>query len=116
MTQRIIAIGGGGFLMEPENPLLDRYFLEKTETSNPKICFILNASGDSEDFLTRFYSNFAKHQCKPSHLAFFRRARAGSIPLNAIERHLLSQDAIYVGGGNTRAMLAVWQEWNLKSV
>jgi peptidase E len=26
---------------------------------------------------------------------------------------VLEQDAIYVGGGNTRSMLAVWREWEL---
>ena len=26
---------------------------------------------------------------------------------------MLEQDAIYVGGGNTRSMLAVWREWGL---
>jgi dipeptidase E len=116
MTQRIIAIGGGGFLMEPENPLLDQYFLEKTEKSCPKVCFIPTGSGDSEAFLCSFYSSFSQYSCKSSHLAFFRRYKHGAIPLDNIEQHLLSQDAIYVGGGNTRAMLAVWREWNLPKI
>ena len=33
-----------------------------------------------------------------------------------LEQNLLNQDLIYVGGGNTRAMLAVWQEWNLDEI
>jgi peptidase E len=28
----------------------------------------------------------------------------------------LSQDVIYVGGGNTRSMLAVWREWGLPEI
>jgi dipeptidase E len=116
MTQRIIAIGGGGFLMETENSLLDQYFLDKTETSCPKICFIPTGSGDSESFICSFYSAFSQYSCKPSHLAFFRRYRHGAVHLDQIEQHLLSQDAIYVGGGNTRAMLAVWREWNLPEI
>ncbi|MEG3879937.1 peptidase E [Microcoleus sp. herbarium7] len=116
MVQKIVAIGGGGFLMEPDNPLLDRYFLQKTEKSNPKVCFIPTASGDSEAFLSCFYSTFAKYPCEPSHLAFFRKPGTRSIPLNEIEQHLLNQDAIYVSGGNTRAMFAVWQEWHLQAI
>jgi dipeptidase E len=116
MTSKLIAIGGGGFLMEPENPLLDLYCLNSTGKANPKVCFIPTASGDSEEFISRFYNTFSKYDCERSHLAFFRKSRAGAIPLAKIKGHLLSQDLIYVGGGNTRAMLAVWQEWNLGEI
>jgi dipeptidase E len=116
MTSKLIAIGGGGFLMEPENPLLDLYCLSCTGKTIPKVCFIPTASGDSEEFLTRFYTAFARYPCEPSHLAFFRKPRAGAIPLEDIERNLLSQDLIYVGGGNTRAMLAVWLEWKIDEI
>ena len=113
MGSKLIAIGGGGFLMEPENPLLDQYCLNCTGKAVPKVCFIPTASGDSEDFLSRFYTAFAKYSCEPSHLAFFRKPRLGAIPLTDAEQHLLNQDIIYVGGGNTRAMLAVWREWKI---
>lgn len=116
MIPKLIAIGGGGFLMEPENPLLDQYCLNCTGKTFPKICFIPTASGDSEDFLSSFYTVFAKYSCKPSHLAFFRTPRTGAIPLTDIEQHLLNQDVIYVGGGNTRAMLSVWREWNIDEI
>lgn len=113
MGSKLIAIGGGGFLMEPENPLLDQYCLNCTGQAVPKVCFIPTASGDSEDFLSRFYTAFARYSCEPSHLAFFRKPRLGAIPLIDAEQHLLNQDMIYVGGGNTRAMLAVWREWKI---
>ncbi len=45
--QQIIALGGGGFMMEPENPLLDRYILSATGAARPKICFVGTASGDA---------------------------------------------------------------------
>ncbi|HHP7230757.1 MAG TPA: Type 1 glutamine amidotransferase-like domain-containing protein [Xenococcaceae cyanobacterium] len=48
---KLIAIGGGGFLVKPENQLLDRYCLECTGKTTPKVCFIPTASGDSKDFL-----------------------------------------------------------------
>ncbi|WP_158006943.1 Type 1 glutamine amidotransferase-like domain-containing protein [Piscirickettsia litoralis] len=32
------------------------------------------------------------------------------------KQHLLSQDLIYVGGGNTRSMLALWREWGVDEV
>lgn len=116
MVARIIAIGGGGFLMEPENMLLDRYCLEQTGKNIPKVCFIPTASGDSEDFLLRFYTAFERFSCERSHLSFFRKSRLGAIPLTSIEENLLNQDLIYIGGGNTRSMLAVWREWNLDKI
>ena len=99
MVSKLISIGGG-FLMEPENSLLDRYCLDCTGKTVPKICFIPTASGDSEDFLLRFYTAFARYPCEPSHLTFFGRSRPGAIPLDNLEQNLLNQDVIYIGGGN----------------
>ncbi len=102
--------------MESDNPLLDRYFLSKTEKNIPKICFIPTASGDSEAFLDKFYTAFKNYNCQPSHLAFFRKPTPTAIPLSKIEQEIMKQDAIYVGGGNTRSMLAVWREWQLDRI
>jgi aminopeptidase N len=30
-----------------------------------------------------------------------------------LRSHILDQDIVYVGGGNTKSMLAVWREWGL---
>ena len=38
------------------------------------------------------------------------------LPLAGPDQHLLSQDIIYVGGENTRAMLAVWREWKIDEI
>ncbi|MBE1555569.1 peptidase E [Filibacter limicola] len=48
--RQIIALGGGGFSMEPDNPLLDLYILKQAKKTNPQICFIPTASGDSENY------------------------------------------------------------------
>jgi len=42
--EQIVAMGGGGFSMEPENPLLDRYILRLSKKETPKICFVPTAS------------------------------------------------------------------------
>lgn len=104
--KQIIAMGGGGFSMEPGNPLLDRYFLEQTGKTNPSICFVGTASGDSQDYVARFYAGFGKLKCKPAHLSLFR-------PPPDIASFVFSQDAIYVGGGNTKNLLALWRDWKL---
>src|SRR5688500_6219079 len=116
MTRRIVAIGGGGFLMERRTSLLDEFFVRTTGMRSPRVCFISTGAGDPEEMLAKYYKAFFRLGCRPSHLAFFRKPRRGSVPLYQIEKRLLAQDAIYVGGGNTRSMLAVWREWGLDQI
>lgn len=54
--RQIIALGGGGFSMEPDNPLLDLYILEQAKKVNPQICIIPTASGDSDSYISRYYN------------------------------------------------------------
>ena len=99
----VVAMGGGGFSMEPSNPLLDNYVLSLTGVARPRICFVATASGDAAEYIERFYAAFAPKRCAVSHLPLFRRS--GESP----RAHLLAQDVIYVGGGNTANLLAVWR-------
>lgn len=108
--KQIIALGGGGFSMEPHNPLLDTYILQQSNKVNPKICFVPTASGDSENYIGRFYSFFNSQHCTPSHLSLF------SPPTRDLESFIMEKDIIYVGGGNTKNLLALWKEWSLDSI
>ncbi|WNS77360.1 Type 1 glutamine amidotransferase-like domain-containing protein [Bacillus sp. DTU_2020_1000418_1_SI_GHA_SEK_038] len=108
--RQIIALGGGGFSIEPENPLLDKYILNQSGKINPKICFIPTASGDSDTYIYRYYHFFEKHHCQPSHLSLFKP------PTRDLESFLLEKEIIYVGGGNTKNLLVLWKEWGLDSV
>lgn len=108
--RQIIALGGGGFSMEPENPLLDRYILNQANKTNPKICFVPTASGDSDNYISRYYIFFEKQNCRPSHLSLFRP------PTRDLESFLLEKDIIYVGGGNTKNLLVLWKEWGIDIV
>jgi dipeptidase E len=108
--KQIIAMGGGGFSMEPDNPLLDQYILKQARKSIPKICFIPTASGDADNYIQRFYAFFEKQDCEPSHLSLFKP------PARDLESFLLQKDILYVGGGNTKNMLALWREWGMDSI
>lgn len=105
--QQIIAMGGGGFSMEPDNLALDRYVLEQANTPDPSVAFIPTASGDSDNYIVRYYAAFQSLGCYPTHLSLFTPHTAD------IESYIMEQDVIYVGGGNTRSMLALWREWEL---
>ena len=59
MKRQIIALGGGGFSMEPDNPLVDEYFLRQTRKRIPSVCFVPTASADSDGYIVKFYAAFA---------------------------------------------------------
>jgi dipeptidase E len=106
MTRRpqIVASGGGGFSMEPGNPLLDDYVLSLTGVERPRVCFMPTASGDADHYIVRFYRAFPSTVCEPSHVSLFRRDRGCGIDAD-IAGHLLDQDLIYVGGGSLVSLL-----------
>jgi peptidase E len=104
--RRIVAMGGGGFMVRPDNGLLDGFVLDlarqRSGRDRPRICFLPTAVGDSDTSVVDFYSALADG-ADPRHLALFDRTVAD------VESYLLDQQIVYVGGGNTANMLAVWR-------
>jgi peptidase E len=86
---------------------MDRYVLEQTGKPRPAICFLPTATGDAPDSIVKFFSAFSLLACRPSYLSLF-----GTIPSD-LESFVLDHDVVYVGGGRTRNMLALWREWGL---
>ncbi len=109
MKSHIIAMGGGGFSMEPDNLLLDRYILQQADKKKPKICFIPTASGDAEGYIDRFMTAFNTLECEPSYLSLYN-------PPESLEAFVMSQDILYIGGGNTKNLLALWKDWGLDTI
>ena len=109
--KQIIAMGGGGFSMEPGNPLLDQYILDQAGKPRPRVCFFPHATDDAVRYGYRFLNAFTKLDCAPSVLSLYETP-----PMPDMGGFLLSQDVIYVGGGNTKSMLALWREWELDRI
>jgi dipeptidase E len=105
----IIAIGGAGFLAEPRNYALEKYILDQTGKERPNVLMIPTARGDDADYVAKFHAAFGELGATTLHLPFFHRTPD-------IRPLVLAQDAIFVGGGNTKSMLAVWREWGLPEV
>lgn len=114
--QQIIAIGGGTFggiefgATQTENTKMERYLIEQTQQQNPKVCFLPQASVEDKSYVVRFYETFSWLGAKPSWISLFGRVE------KTWKEKLLAQDLIFVGGGNTRSMLALWREWGLDQV
>ena len=109
MKKQIIAIGGGGFGRNPGEGVIEKYILDQANKKSPNICFIPTATGDNEAYKVNYYATFSKLQCKPTHLDFFKRTPD-------LKSLIQAQDVIFVGGGNTKSMLAVWKDWQLNEI
>ncbi len=79
------------------------YLLELTGKPRARVAFIPTATGDASETLVNMYARFPAERTERSHLALFNRT------VDDIPSYLLSQDIIWVGGGNTANMLAVWR-------
>jgi len=99
---RILALGGASLAASSNDTRLFEYLLDLSGQDRPRICYIGTASGDNPEHVAAFYAFFAR-RAEASHLALFERR------IDDIEGFLLDQDVIYVGGGNTANMLAIWR-------
>jgi dipeptidase E len=102
-SRRIVPLGGGGFSMEPRNPRLDHWLLSLTGRPRPRVLFVPTATGDSKDYIRRFYKAFDSLPCEPQHLQLFNRTAVD------VREPIVASDLIFVGGGNTANLLAVWR-------
>ena len=108
-TRQIIPIGGGGFYRDPENLELEKYVIRQSGTESPRVAFVPTASGEPDHYVSSFYSAFLKLGCRPAVLTFFKRTPD-------LRAFLLDQDVIYVGGGNTKSLLAIWRDWGMVEI
>ena len=99
-----VALLGGGFSTDDDG-LLDDWVLGQARAERPRVCFVPTASGDAPGYIERFFDAFRGRECEPSVLPLFRRERDDA----ALRAFLLAQDVVYVGGGNTANLLAVWR-------
>jgi dipeptidase E len=109
-VQQIIAIGGGGYASRASDIVLEAHILAQANAARPKVCYLPQAGGESRDYIVRFYEAFTRLGAQPSWFSLFGRVAADW------PAYVLSHDVLYVGGGNTRSMLALWHEWGVDHV
>jgi peptidase E len=101
----ILALGGHEFSRRRGNEAIRDHLLGLLPGPRPKLCLLPTASGDPADQIAAFRSSFAERECELSHLSLFR-LEAEAVDL---AEHLLSRDAIYVGGGSMLNLIAIWR-------
>src|SRR4029453_2957586 len=114
MPGHIVALGGGGFSMEPDSPLLDDFILSLSRRKPPRVCFIPTASADSATYLVKFYRAFSG-RCVPTDLTVFDSPALRRQPRNTadLKAFVSAQDVFYLGGGSTANLLSLWRAHGL---
>lgn len=115
MTLRgtIVTLGGGGFSFTGRDSLIDDHLLELTGRGTPRVCFVPTAGGDDRGYIERFEAAF-EGRATTSALSLFHK---DDEPSWFLDPHgLLEQDLVYVGGGSTAHLLAIWRLHDLPGV
>jgi dipeptidase E len=101
VNQQILGLGGGGDTPEQTRALLAHAF-SLTGKERPRALHVPTAVGDADSAIVAFYERCAGLG-ELSHLKFHPWPPIG------LRELALAQDAIFVGGGNTANMLAIWR-------
>jgi len=137
--RREIVACGGGMTVDQNLILYCCSLVSSSQKDSPiKICFLPTASGDMEERIEEFYSEIGQidqYSLDVSHVLLIRPHLQPPIGQNTetnadhytveeaaqtllkrqqdqkdnLRRRLVDQDIIFVGGGNTANMLAIWR-------
>jgi dipeptidase E len=99
--RHIFGIGGGGS-SEEETRRLVAYPVELTGKSAPKVCVVPTAVADDAETVLTLYQRLPAG-CDTTFVPFF------PWPPDELEELVRGQDVIFVCGGNTANMLAIWR-------
>jgi peptidase E len=101
VERHIVGLGGGGST-EEETRRLVAYVVELAGKQRPNVCVIPTAVRDDPDLVLSVYGLLPEN-ARPSFVPFF------PWPPENLRRVALNQDVIFVSGGNTANMLAIWR-------
>jgi dipeptidase E len=107
IIMRKMMIIGGGELVDNETFEIDKRIVELAGKERPRALFIPTASGEPQAYCDTFHRVFGdKLDCETDVLLLLDNKLSEA----DIKEKILSSDIIYVGGGNTSKMIAVWKE------
>ena len=101
MTGHIVAMGGHALEEDWSRPLED-YALALTGKERPRLLLLAQATAEREDYVAAFHERFGD-RAEVTDLSLFWRDERD--PREVI----LAHDAIFVSGGNTANLLAIWR-------
>jgi dipeptidase E len=105
---QIVGLGGSGETDDQTLRLL-AHVVGLAGRKAPKVLVVPTALGDAADSVLRLYDRLPADAVK-SHLTFF------PWPPEELRELALGQDVIFVGGGNTANMLAIWRAHGFETI
>lgn len=113
--RRIVAIGGGEIAKVNgirETLDIDREIIRLTGIGHPNLLFIPTASHDSVGYCDTVNGYFGDELgCKVDSLLLYTETDK-----SLIQKKIMNSDIIYVGGGNTYAMMRKWKSMGVDSM
>jgi peptidase E len=111
----ILAIGGGGFQANERygwqpGPLME-HALSLTGKEAPKVCGLFTATGDDVARIANWYAAWSGRPEAASHVAVMPMPN-----VDDLRKHLLAQDAVYVGGGSVAGLMVLWRLHGLDAI
>lgn len=103
---------GGGFY-PVETTGIDTEVLRLTGKKHPRLLFIPTASYDSEGYYNIVKKHFLGIGCS---VVDTLKLSETTLSRQQLENHILSYDAIYVGGGNTLRLMTVWRKLGVDTI
>jgi peptidase E len=110
ITSDIVVVGGESNADEKAMTPIDEYIIALTGKASPVVLYISTANGDDPLKISDFKNKYASAGCSVTSLTFFTPPFAHTYKTSSMFE---KADIIYIAGGNTRAMLAVWQEFGI---
>lgn len=113
MDKNIIVIGGESSEDMTRMTRIDEYIVASSGKTQPTVLYISTANGDDRTKIADFTLKYQSAGCTVVPLTFF-------IPPFPAPGHVAAlfeqADIIYVAGGNTRALLAIWREFDVTAL
>jgi dipeptidase E len=103
---QIVALGG---ISRDEPGALIDYLVGLTGRERPRACFVPTANAEEPNYVVWFYEHFGP-RAETTHLSFF------PWPPADLREFVLTNELIFVGGGNTANMLAIWRLHGLDTI
>jgi len=100
VSGHILAIGGGELLSAAST--LEALLLELSGKARPRVVFLPTAAADAAERIALFEDAFRARRCETDVVTLF------GMPERPAER-VAAADVVYVSGGNTANLLALWR-------
>ena len=109
-SERHIVAWGGTKSGEPKDnaPMLS-YMLKLARQERPRV-LIMGPGADETLQGYHYFTLFAQFDCRVTHLSLFKA------PTADLEGFVMERDLVYVGGGNTKCMMALWREFGMDRI